>query len=216
MNVRATNPRSGGATSDEKSAPMFEASEPATHPPAHRRQTKFTPENIRQIENLIDRGKSAEEIAEIIGVTPGTLKSTCSKLHISLRRPRFDMGTGLLRHRRRPTCSASHETERGAGQPDADHVVEESTPKFERLPTDQEPTVVPQSQSRQQTSATFAILMSYKGEKRTLELPLTDRMIAYLAIEAEFRATTVTELIASLITKIAMNDKFDVVFEHSR
>ena len=79
---------------------------------------------------------------------------------------------------------------------------------------DQEPTVVPQSQSRQQTSATFAILMSYKGEKRTLELPLTDRMIACLAIEAEFRATTVTDLIASLITEIAANDKFDVVFEH--
>jgi hypothetical protein len=81
---------------------------------------------------------------------------------------------------------------------------------------DQEPTVVPQSQSRQQTSATFAILMSYKGERRTLELPLTDRMIAHLAIEAEFRATTVTELIASLITEIAMNNKFDVVFAHSR
>jgi hypothetical protein len=194
---------------------MFEASEPETHPPAHRRQTKFTPENIRQIENLIDRGKSAEEIAEIIGVTPGTLKSTCSKLQISLRRPRFDMGTGLLPHRRRPTRSVSHETER-AGQPYADHVVEESTPKFERLPIDQEPTVVPQSQSRQKTSATFAILISYKGEKRTLELPLTDRMIAHLAIEAEFRTTTVTELIASLITEIAMNDKFDVVFEHSR
>ena len=81
---------------------------------------------------------------------------------------------------------------------------------------DQEPTVVPQPQSPQQTSATFAILMSYKGEERTVELPLTDRMIAHLAIEAEFRATTVTDLIASLITEIAMNDKFDVVFEHPR
>src|SRR6516165_2710352 len=99
---------------------MIEASEPATHPPAHHRQTKFTPENIRQIQNLIDRGKSAEEIAEIIGVTPGTLKSTCSKLRISLRRPRFDMGTGLLRHRRRRIRSASHETARRAGQPHAD------------------------------------------------------------------------------------------------
>jgi len=81
---------------------------------------------------------------------------------------------------------------------------------------DQEPTVVPQPQSPQQTSATFAILMSYKGEERTIELPLTDRMIAHLAIEAEFRATTVTDLIASLITEIAMNDKFDVVFGHPR
>jgi hypothetical protein len=76
--------------------------------------------------------------------------------------------------------------------------------------------VVPQPQSTQQTSATFAILMSYKGEERTVELPLTDRMIAHLAIEAEFRATTVADLIASLFTEIAMNGKFDVVFEHPR
>jgi hypothetical protein len=41
-------------------------------------------------------------------------------------------------------------------------------------------------------------------------------MIAHLAIEAEFRATTVTDLIASLITEIAMKDKFDVVFDPPR
>jgi hypothetical protein len=195
---------------------MIESPEPSTHPPVHHRQTRFTPENIRQIQNLVDRGKSAEEIAEIIGVTPGTLKCTCSKLRISLRRPRFDTGTGLLRHRRRRTYSASHETEHRAGQPYADHVIEESAPKIERLPMDQEPTVVPQPQfhSAQQTSATFAILMRYKGEERTLELPLTDRMIAQLAIEAEFRATTVAELIANLVTEIAMKDKFDLVFQH--
>jgi hypothetical protein len=81
---------------------------------------------------------------------------------------------------------------------------------------DQEPTVLPQAQCRpaQSPSATFAILMSYKGEERTVELPLTDRMIARLAIEAEFRSTTITELIANLITEIAMNDKFDLLFEH--
>jgi hypothetical protein len=78
---------------------------------------------------------------------------------------------------------------------------------------------VPQAQCRpaQPPSATFAILMSYKGEERTVELPLTDRMITHhLAIEAEFRATTVTDLIASFITEIATNDKFDLVLEHPR
>jgi hypothetical protein len=58
---------------------------------------KFTPENIRQISNLVERGKSRNEIAEIIGVTPGTLAVTCSKLGISLRRTHFDIGTGQLR-----------------------------------------------------------------------------------------------------------------------
>src|SRR5262245_50706025 len=53
----------------------------------HRRQSKFTPTTIRQITNLLERGRSKEEIAEIIGVTPATLQVTCSKLGISLRRP---------------------------------------------------------------------------------------------------------------------------------
>src|SRR5262245_42355690 len=51
------------------------------------RQIKFTPERIAQIKNLVERGKSCEEIAELIGVTVGSLQVTCSRLGISLRRP---------------------------------------------------------------------------------------------------------------------------------
>src|SRR5215510_6929060 len=65
--------------------------------PHGRRQTKFTPERIRQIVNLVERGKSREEIAELVGVTVGTLQVTCSRFGVSLRRPRFDTGTGVLR-----------------------------------------------------------------------------------------------------------------------
>src|SRR6185503_10235377 len=61
------------------------------------RQTKFTPERIRQIVNLVERGKSREEIAELIGVTVGTLQVTCSRFGVSLRRPRLDIGTGYTR-----------------------------------------------------------------------------------------------------------------------
>jgi hypothetical protein len=42
--------------------------------PRRGRPTKFTPERMRQITNLVERGKSREEIAEIIGVTTGTLQ----------------------------------------------------------------------------------------------------------------------------------------------
>jgi hypothetical protein len=52
------------------------------------RQFKFTPERIEQIKNLVERGKRREEIAELIGVTVGSLQATCSRLGISLRRPR--------------------------------------------------------------------------------------------------------------------------------
>src|SRR5262245_46966775 len=71
------------------------------------RPTKFTPDRIRQITNLVERGKTREEIAEIIGVTSGTLQVTCSKLGISLRRPKFDSGTGLLALRQPSSLATS-------------------------------------------------------------------------------------------------------------
>lgn len=51
-----------------------------------RRPTKFTPEAVSQIRNLVESGKSREQIAELIGVTVGSLQVTCSRLGISLRR----------------------------------------------------------------------------------------------------------------------------------
>ena len=56
------------------------------------RQIKFTPERIEQIKNLVERAKSREEIAELIGVTVGSLQVTCSRLGISLRRPIVNNG----------------------------------------------------------------------------------------------------------------------------
>jgi copper homeostasis protein CutC len=46
------------------------------------RQVKFTPERIQQIKNLVERGKSREEIAELTGVTVGSLQVTCSRLGV--------------------------------------------------------------------------------------------------------------------------------------
>jgi hypothetical protein len=58
----------------------------ATQLPTRGRRIKFTPERLQQIRNLVERGKSREEIAELIGVTVGSLQVTCSRLGISLRR----------------------------------------------------------------------------------------------------------------------------------
>src|SRR5262249_47419973 len=60
---------------------------------ANRRGRQFTPERLQQIRNLVERGKSREEIAELIGVTVGSLQVTCSRLGISL----LSNGMGLLR-----------------------------------------------------------------------------------------------------------------------
>jgi hypothetical protein len=64
--------------------------------PPRGRPIKFTPERIQQIRNLVERGKSREEIAELIGVTVGSLQVTCSRLRISLRQSRLDNGIRLL------------------------------------------------------------------------------------------------------------------------
>jgi hypothetical protein len=76
---------------------MLQTKELATQLPTHGRPIKFTPERVQQIRNLVERGKSREEIAELIGVTVGSLQVTCSRLGISLRRVIFDNGMGLLR-----------------------------------------------------------------------------------------------------------------------
>jgi len=58
---------------------------------ARGRQSKFTPERIQQIRELVARGETSKAIAACIGVTVGTLKVTCSRLGISLRRPRVKL-----------------------------------------------------------------------------------------------------------------------------
>ena len=59
---------------------MDQIVELVTPPPLPGRgHTKFTPERIQQISNLVERGKSREEIAELVGVTIGTLQVTCSR-----------------------------------------------------------------------------------------------------------------------------------------
>ena len=68
-----------------------------TPTPESGRQTRFTPERIQQIKNLVERGTRREEIAELIGATVGSLQVTCSRLGISLRRPTFNNGLVSLR-----------------------------------------------------------------------------------------------------------------------
>ena len=58
---------------------------------AQRRHCKFTPERIQQIKDLVTRGETREQIAAIIGVTVGSLQVTCSRLGVSLRRPRVKL-----------------------------------------------------------------------------------------------------------------------------
>jgi hypothetical protein len=74
------------------------------------RPSKFTPDRVQQIKDLVARGTSCEEIATLIGVTVGTLKVTCSRLGISLRKPRSRTGLLPLRAATRVPPSANTAT----------------------------------------------------------------------------------------------------------
>jgi len=182
------------------------------------RPTKFTPENIRQIINLVDRGKNREEIAEIIGVTPGTLAVTCSKLGISLRRPFSGVGRQLGgrspsekgKNGVRPAeCQEIQAITKPHNQTQQSYAADEKpVPEKEEVPANRE---VPEL--KRQPSAVLDIVMKYKGETRTTELPLTDDIIGRLAVEAEFRNVKLADLVAQLIVAITKRDLFGWVLD---
>jgi hypothetical protein len=186
---------------------MMQTEELATQLPTYGRRIKFTPERIQQIRNLVERGKSREEIAELIGVTVGSLQVTCSKLGISLRRVPFDNGVRLLRrdgsHNGTSTYSASR---RGGvplppitGQPQQQ--TEATTPHEERARPDK------------MGLATFGLTMKYRGHERTTELPLTQDMIMQLVFEAQFRNMRIGALVGEVLLAIMKRDIFRHLLE---
>ena len=186
---------------------MMETEQLATQPPVRGRQIKFTPERIQQVRNLVERGKSREEIAELIGVTVGSLQVTCSRLGISLRRVVFDNGMGLLR-RGGPhsnTRTSKYSPSRGGDVP---------LPPINEQPQ-QNSQSGPAELKNEVDSANLALVMQYRGDERTTELPLTQDMIWQLAFEAQFRNMSIGELIGEVTTVIMKKDLFQLVLPPS-
>ena len=207
---------------------MTQITELATQFVIRGRQIKFTPERIQQIKNLVERGKSREEIAELIGVTVGSLQVTCSRLGISLRRPTFHTGAGSLR-REEPRFNRVS-TPGSSGSDSA--LLQLTTERLERHarsgPAEQAQAPTPcQAQdtapwqewgkrAKEAVAASFAIRMQYRGQDRTTELPLTQDMIGQLAFEAAFRNVTIGELIGELIAALLNKDLLQTVLEHKK
>jgi hypothetical protein len=169
---------------------MMQTEQLATQLPTRGRQIKFTPERLQQIRNLVERGKKREEIAELIGVTVGSLQVTCSRLGISLRRVVFSNGMGLLRRGGPPQQNSQSGP---VEQPQA------TTPHEERARTDEV------------GLANLALGMKYRGDERTSELPLTQDMIRQLAFEAQFRNMSIGEFVGELLIAIMKRDLFQHV-----
>ncbi len=182
------------------------------------RQTKFTPERIQQIRNLVERGKSREEIAELIGVTLGSLQVTCSKLGVSLRRPTFNTGAGLLwRGAPGPNRTGNHHPDDGSNGVILQLTKERPEQNSQSAPVEQAQTPTPHQERAKRMnevgSASFAIRMRYKGEERTTELPLTHDMIGQLALEADLRNMRIGELIGELMVAMLKKDLFHTVLQ---
>jgi hypothetical protein len=194
---------------------MTQMAEATTQLMPRGRQTKFTPERVQQIRNLVERGKSLEEIAELVGATVGSLQVTCSRLGVSLRRPIFDTGTGLLRRGGPRSNNGTAVSSRGSSVP-LQQTKEQPKHTSQLRPVEQAPATTP-NQERARTneagSANFAIRIQYKGEERTTELPLTQDMIRQLALEVLFRDVRIGGLISELIIAIMKKDLFQLVLE---
>src|SRR5262245_19677404 len=182
----------------EEKAAEREGSSPLT---TRSRATKFTPERIQQIKNLVERGKSRDEIADILGVPVGSLQVTCSHLGVSLRRPKTIDGVFLLKKREPPRANAT--VPQNTGDQDA------------RVPL--QPTQEPQEEratTPDACSASFAIRFQYRGMERTDELPLTLHTVGQLALVAALRDVKISELIAELITAMMNKDLFPSVLDN--
>ena len=179
------------------------------------RQIKFTPERMQQIKNLLERGKSRDEIAELIGVTVGSLQVTCSRLGISLRRPTFNNGIVLLQ-RNEPRLNWVPRP--GSGDNALRHLTKERLEQ-NLEPEPAEPAQAPASmqevekKGNEAGEASFAIRMQYRGEERTTELSVTQDMIGQLAFEAVFRNVNMGELIGEIIVALLKRDLLQTVLE---
>ena len=197
---------------------MTQMAELTTQGLARGGQTKFTPERIQQIKDLVERGKSREEIAELIGVTLGSLQVTCSRLGVSLRRPIFNTGTGLLRRDEPgPNGTATHCPGGGSDSGLSQLTKERPEQNLQSGPVEQAQAPTPHQEQAKRANeagaAHFAIRMQYKGEERTTELPLTPDMIRELAFEAELRNIRIAELIGELMVAMLKKDLFQRVLQ---
>ena len=170
--------------------------------PSHGRPTKFTPERLQQIRNLVERGKSREEIAEILDVTVGSLQVNGVRL---LRQSKPLSKNAMIIH---------HPIDHDGSAP-SQPTEEQSQGNSQSRPA--EPALAEQDQVKtlEAGSASVAMRIQYNGMERTTELPLTLDIIGQLAWEAELRDMRIGKLIAELIVAMVRKDLFSVVLGKS-
>jgi hypothetical protein len=136
---------------------------------------KFTPANIRKIEDWVAEGFSRNQIAELLSVTVGSLQVTCSRLGISLRR--------------RELCK-DNEARRLVGPPrihppSVKHMGAE--PQYPRI----------------------QIVLEHNGLRRVTDVPLGERDIVRLGLEASVQNLGMVQLLTHAVTMAIKKDMIE-------
>jgi hypothetical protein len=142
-------------------------------PSARGRRAKFTSQAILKIKELVAQGASREEIASLLGVTVGSLKVTCSRLGISLRRKILHSGpTPHLRD-----------------------------PKGRVIPFQGSVGVAyaGEQKTEEAGSVKITIMMRRRGKEVCTDVPLTSRDIGELALIAMLRDLSIAELVGQAL-----------------
>jgi hypothetical protein len=140
------------------------------------RPLKFTPERIEQIRNLVERGMSREQIAEMLDVTLGSLQVTCSRLGLSLRRPRLQNGV----------------KQTGTSQPKL----------VALMPPARNGNAVEPTNGAKLTNganASLAVVFSYRGQQRVTEIPVTAEDLMHFMFTSVFKEQSFGKLIAEFM-----------------
>jgi Helix-turn-helix domain of resolvase len=181
------------------------------------RQKKFTPERIQQIKDLVEQGTSREKIAELIGVTVGSLQVTCSRLGISLRRPKSETGAGLLRREEPPRAPGIAVDDPGSGDMPLPLTKKRFGERSQgRLLEQAQTSTASQERAKRGNEGTpvnFAIWMQYRGQQRTTELALTQQTVRQLAFEAEFRNMRIGEFVGEVIVAMLRKNLLQAVLK---
>jgi hypothetical protein len=152
-------------------------------------------------------------------VTVGSLQFTCSKLGISLRRPRLDNGIRLLtrgipvpsngRSTSDPRCDVSVPLQPIEGESRQDSQPGPPERTWHTTRHQQRP------KANEADLANLTLTMHYKGEGRTTKLALTPLAIGQLALEAGLRDMRIGEFVSELITATIQKNLYQRVLDIS-
>jgi hypothetical protein len=140
------------------------------------RPLKFTPERIQQIRNLVERGMSREEIAEMLDVTVNSLQVTCSRLGLSLRRPRLQ--NGVKQNGSSISAASTPPARNGNG-------------------------VEPTNSAKPINGAkpSLAVVFSYRGQQKITEIPVAAEELMHFMFASVLKEQSFGKLIAEFMGK---------------